>query len=208
MAILECKSRLCGHIYCRMRESVLSIKTFFREFLHSPAHVGSVCPSSEALTASMISRVPLAEDGLIIDLGAGSGVVSKQLLHSGVSPERIVALELLSGFVENFQRNCPGVALQIADARDLSRVLDKQFSGLHVSGIISSLPFRVMPSSLVSEILQEVRTVAVKHNAVLVQYSYAWWMRYPLRKYGFHPNSAEIVMKNLPPAKVETYIVQ
>lgn len=176
-----------------------------REFVCAPVKVGSICPSSKALTASLIESVPLYGNGLIIDLGAGSGSVTEELLRVGVAPERILALELSLGFSKVFSRRCPGVPLIIGDARHLNTILDTYAPGRELGAVISSLPFRVMPSWLVREILQEIHDAVSRKGGLLVQYTYAWWMRYPLSKYGFLPQSSNFVLGNLPPAKVESY---
>lgn len=178
---------------------------FLFAFIKAPARVGSVCPSSRVLAARLTAAVPGEDDGLIIDLGAGSGPVTAQLLRAGVSPERIIAIEADKSFAAPFARRCGALPLTIADARQLKSVLDAAAPGKRIGAIISSLPFRTMPSGLVGEILREVRKVMRERGGVLIQYSYAWWMHYPLRQYGLRPCYASVVMRNLPPARVEVY---
>ena len=204
---MKCNSQSCNHIYCHIGENYSAIKIFLREFLHAPTNVGAVCSSSKALASTMVNLIPLVEEGIIIDLGAGSGVVSEQLLHIGVPPRRILAIEISPGFTNSFKKRCPNVSLLTGDARKLGSLLEKHSFEGRICGIISSLPFRVMPSDVVQEILQEIGKIAIRHEALLVQYSYAWWMRYPLCEYGFAPQSAKIVLNNLPPARVEVYKV-
>ena len=206
MTFIVCSTkRPCEHLYCRVLHGATTASGFLREFLRAPGAVGSVCPSSSHLTHAMMDLSHISEGGLVIDLGAGSGAVSRQLLAAGVSPKRILALEVSSGFTESFRRQCPDLPLRIGDARYLSSLLQRHAPGMKVSSIISSLPFRVMSSRLVKEILEEIRMVAAVHDARLVQYSYAWWMRYPLREYGFMPVSSRLVALNVPPARVEVY---
>jgi phospholipid N-methyltransferase len=149
----------------------------------------------------------LNSDGFIVDLGAGSGVITENLLKIGVDPQRLLAVEISSGFADVFKRRCPGVPLFMEDARNLSLILDRLDAKRPVSSIISSLPLRIMPGDSVREILDEVKTVLQKRNGSFIQYTYAWWMRYPLSKYGFQPDTARIVLKNIPPAKVESYVL-
>jgi phospholipid N-methyltransferase len=202
---------------CRLFSAWGKMRTasaFLKEFVRSPRHVGSVCPSSRFLTAALLDVMDHAASlslnerpGLIIDLGAGSGIVSETLLRAGISPRRIVAVEISSGFVRVFQRRCPGVRLLIGDARHLGALLDEYAPAAPVTGIISSLPLRVFTSELIEEILQEIKSVVARRGGVLIQYTYAWWMRYPLAQYGFMPYEARSVLRNLPPAKVESYLV-
>ncbi len=182
-----------------------STRQFFFAFLRAPSKVGSVCPSGRALAARLIAAVSGEDNGLIIDLGAGPGPVSAQLLRAGVAPERIIAIEADKNFAAPFARCCGDLPLTIADALQLKSILDAEVPGKRISAIISSLPFRIMPPSLIGAILREVRGVMRERGGVLIQYSYAWWMRYPLTRYGFIPCYASVVMRNLPPARVEVY---
>jgi phospholipid N-methyltransferase len=192
-----------GGAWSRIRTS----STFLKEFAQAPSHVGSICPSSRALTAALIQASPLNQPGLIIDLGAGSGIVSEELIKAGIEPERLLAIEISPGFAEVFARRCPGVPLFIEDARSLSLILNRLDRQRPISSIISSLPLRIMPSDLVREIMAELKQVLAVRGGSLIQYTYAWWMRYPLAQYGFKPSARRIVLKNIPPARVESYEV-
>ncbi len=186
-------------------DTMRTTRTFFGAFVRAPMHVGSVCPSSRALALALIRHIPVSDKGVIVDLGAGSGSVSEELLRCGVAPEKILAVEISEAFAELFVRRCPNVPLAIGDARRLGNVLDRHAPGRRVCGIISSLPFRVMPSECVAEILREIRKVLQERGGSFVQYTYALWMNYPLAKYGFCPHAGSIVLKNLPPARIESY---
>ena len=56
---------------------------FLREFLEAPAGVGAVWPSSEHLARGMAARIDPRGDGLVVELGAGTGVVTRALLDRG-----------------------------------------------------------------------------------------------------------------------------
>ncbi len=188
-----------------MKNKIISTKYFLKEFFRNPSHVGSVCASSKFLASAMIQYIPFAKDGLIIDLGAGSGAITRQLLESGIEANRILAIDRTNGFEKAFNENCKGVPLCIGDACQLEDVLNFYAPNQKVCAIISSLPFRVMPDEIVCQVLSEIKKIVNQHNSILVQYSYAWWKYYPLKNYGFSPNSKKMVIRNLPPARVEMY---
>ncbi|MDR0310940.1 MAG: hypothetical protein LBJ21_05085 [Acidobacteriota bacterium] len=155
----------------------------------------------------LLEGVSREEDGLVIDLGAGLGPVSAHMMRSGIAKDRIIAIEVNGVFKELFAARCPGVRLVIADARELKAILDREAPGRKISAIVSSLPIRVLGSQLTENILQQVKSVLRERGGVLIQYSYALWLNYPLQDYGLAPGSASIVWKNLPPARVESYRV-
>lgn len=180
---------------------------FFMTFLQSPLRVGSICPSSDSLVSTLIQQATMQTDGLVIDLGAGSGAVSSKLIKAGVNSERILAVEVSSRFKNAFTKRCPTVALAIGDARELHTIVNNHSLNKPVSLIISSIPFRSLPEILNQQIANTLQAVMEEHHCQLVQYSYAWWMQYPLKKYGFLPQDSKFVMKNVPPARVEWYNV-
>ena len=198
------------HTPCHIRNIITAARgatLFLRAFIKRPTTVGSVCPSSEALTDRLLAGVSRRDDGLVIDLGAGSGPVSAAMLRSGIARDRIIAVESLGSFAAPFSARCPGVRLVVGDARNLKAILDREAPGRPVSAVVSSLPFRVLGPDLTRDILREIHLVLEERGGTLVQYSYAWWMRYPLRASGFTPMRASVEWKNLPPARVEAYAV-
>lgn len=180
---------------------------FMTEFMRAPFNVGSVCPSSRALTQTLVRMADLSGSGLVIDLGAGSGIVTRELLLCGVAPERILAVELSPGFRKAFSEQCPGVTMITGDARELGSLLEAHAPGRGIGTIISSLPLRIMPDSVVAAVMRELRGVLAERGGTLLQYSYFWWMNFPLRRFGFAPRSSRLVLKNVPPARVEDYRV-
>lgn len=181
---------------------------FFREFVRMPGQVGSICPSSRTLASTMARCVlerPAFENGLIVDLGTGTGIVSEQLLRLGVRPDNILALDISENFRLQFIRNCRNVNLIINDASNLPQILNQRYPEVSLSAIISSLPLRVLPESKVKEIMAGIRHCLCLRGGVLVQFTYAIWMHAPLRKYGFKRCGRRMVYTNLPPALVEVY---
>ena len=185
---------------------------FVKEFACSPFNVGSICPSSRILAGQLVS---LAQDdagapstGLILDLGAGPGPVTGELLRAGVAPERIVAVERSPSFVRTFQHRYRNVPILAGDAADLRQMLAEKFPDSPIRAIISSLPFRAIPRKIAVRILWELHETLVERGGVLVQYSYVWWQKHTLRDEGFSPRVSRLVFKNVPPARVESYVVE
>lgn len=192
-----------------MIDKVLAGTVFFGQFLRSPGKIGSVCPSSRFLTHALVKAALGASDsrdGIIVDLGAGSGVVSRELLNSGVSPDRILAIDISDRFKDIFSRNCHGLELHTGDARQLENLIATYCPSLPLQAVISSLPLRVMPCQVVAEIMMETLKVLRGRGGVLVQYTYAFWMHSALSRYGFFTEERRFVPINIPPALVEMYI--
>ena len=56
--------------------TVLQNWTFLKHFLKSPSSVGSITPSSPSLTKAMVSAIDWANVNSVVELGAGTGVLT------------------------------------------------------------------------------------------------------------------------------------
>lgn len=178
---------------------------FAYNFLKSPRQIGAVCPSSHYLASTLVKAALSEAEGLIVDLGAGTGVVTGKLLEYGVPSHSIVAVERCSTFAAGFQRKYPGVLALEADACRLTSLLQQFRPDVPVRAVISSLPFCTLPPDIRREVSAQIATVLRQRGGLLIQYSYAWWMHFPLRRYGFAPRQRYFVFRNVPPAIVEVY---
>ena len=62
---------------------------FVREWLKSPCAMGTICPGGVCLAQAMAARAGHGKNGLVIELGAGTGCVTGALRKAGVAPERL-----------------------------------------------------------------------------------------------------------------------
>lgn len=191
-----------------MLDKIWTNAFFLSQFLRYPGKIGSLCPSSKYLAHALVRAALRKEDsanGLIVDLGAGSGVVSRELLKNGVSPDRILAVDISDNFKKIFSEQCHGLELHTGDARNLEEMIMDHTPQIPLQAIISSLPLRVMPGHEVAEIMRKTLDVLRRHGGVLIQYTYAFWMHAALAPYGFLKIERKFVPINLPPALVEMY---
>lgn len=183
---------------------------FFTQFLRFPFTIGSICPSGKALTRTLVEMAVngnRANAGIIVDLGAGTGVVSRELLCQGIKPENILAIDVCEHFLDAFHKNCPQLQLNIGDARNLRAIIARRFRMPRIRAIISSLPLKSLPGNVVASILEEVRQVLNEHKCVFIQYTYAFWSACALTRFGFHVERKHYIAKNLPPALIERYSI-
>src|SRR3546814_162706 len=76
---------------------------FIQEFITRPGTIGAICPSSRFLAKHMALEVPRADDGLVIELGGGTGVITQALLDQGVAPEKLMVIEYSNQFVQKLR---------------------------------------------------------------------------------------------------------
>src|SRR5271165_7033245 len=81
---------------------------FFRRWLANPVQMGSVVPSSAALCARIVRQTRRAQDEAVLELGAGTGVISRALLESGVPADRLFVVEIAPAMAAHLRRALPG----------------------------------------------------------------------------------------------------
>lgn len=175
-----------------------SVLVFLGEMLSKPAHVGAVWPSSPQLADGMASLVPEG-DGLVIELGGGTGAVTKALLDRGISPDRLLVVERSPVFVRHLRQRFPGIMVQEGDAAELSSLVP---GSRPVDAIVSSLPLRSLPPTVVTAIVREWQTV-IADGGVVVQFTYAIAGIRPVA--GFLVKASRIIWSNLPPARIMAF---
>jgi phospholipid N-methyltransferase len=171
---------------------------FARELLHQPSAVGAIWPSSRRLAASMAARVPRHRDGLVVELGAGTGAVTRALLKRGIAPRRLVVIDKSLPFVRHLRARFPSVRVLQGDAARLSELLPE---GQPIDAIVSSLPLRSLPAKDAAAIVAQWARL-LPTGATVIQFTYALGARVRSPLPGFLERTSDIVWANLPPARV------
>jgi phospholipid N-methyltransferase len=175
---------------------------FLHEWLAGPGSVGSIWPSSRELARCMAARVPPRGDGLVVELGAGTGVVTQALLDRGVSVDRLRVVERSPAFVQHLRKRFPAVPVIQGDATALDGLLPV---GIPVDAVVSSLPLRSLVAGDVRAI-EDQWCDLVRPGGLLVQFTYALNGRSPDLADCFAQCGREFVWANLPPAKIMTFV--
>lgn len=171
---------------------------FARELLSQPAAVGALWPSSGRLARSVASRVPCRGDGLVVELGGGTGAVTHALLQQGIAPGRLAVVECSPVFVRYLRARFPGVTILQGDAAALGELLPP---GSRIDAIVSSLPLRSLPAQEAAAIVAQWGAL-VGNGSIVVQFTYDLRGTEHLSLPGFLHHASVIVWANFPPARV------
>lgn len=175
---------------------------FAREMLSRPSAVGAIWPSSRRLASSVASGVPVHGDGLVVELGGGTGAVTYALLQRGITPGRLMVIERSAAFVRHLRAQFPGVAIVQGDAAELGALLP---GGRPVDAIISSLPLRSLPARQAAAVVAQWRALIADHG-IVVQFTYDLRGTGSRPLSGFLQRTSHIVWANFPPARVLTLV--
>ena len=154
---------------------------FVRAWVRSPRSVGMVCPSGMPLARSMAAFAPRKGDGLVVELGAGTGTVTRQLLDAGIAPRRLVVVEQSPVMVSLLRERFPQLAILEADARWLADCLPRD---RQVDCIVSSLPLLSLNERVRNQIISAMFEV-LHEGGLLIQYTYSWRKANAFLKDGF-----------------------
>ena len=120
------------------------LRLFLRRWTRNPLQMGSVVPSSPALGRCIARLVRRRADESVVELGAGTGAVSRALLRSGLPPERLVVVELVPEMADHLRSALRGVRVLCGDAFDLPRLLPARLHG-RVGTAICGIPLVLLP---------------------------------------------------------------
>src|ERR1700722_17519815 len=93
---------------------------FFGLWLQKPLQIAAITPSSARLAAVMAQLVDLVRPGPVLELGAGTGSLTRGLLRVGCPAERLIALEREPALAAALRRSFPGVGTVTGDAPALA----------------------------------------------------------------------------------------
>ena len=99
-----------------MDDKVADEGRFLRSWLEDPLRVGAVSPSGRALARMMARYVDPQAPGPVIELGPGTGSMTRALLERGVAPERLFLIEFDPNFCKLLKERFPGVNVIEGDA--------------------------------------------------------------------------------------------
>lgn len=143
---------------------------FLRSFVDSPRKVGAVLPTSRRTVRDTLDLAPLERARYVVELGAGTGVYTREILARLGPDARLLAFEVDPNLATalSVQLHDPRLSVVQDSAADLERHLDGERADVLVSG----LPFTSLPAAERKRILDASRDALAPDGAMLVlQYS-------------------------------------
>jgi phosphatidylethanolamine/phosphatidyl-N-methylethanolamine N-methyltransferase len=175
---------------------------FFRRWLANPLEMGSVVPSSPALCRRIVRATRRGPDEHVLELGAGTGVVSRALLESGVPPERLTVVEIVPSMAAWLARTLPGAQVVAGDARDLPALLPQAMQG-RIGTVICGIPLVLLPLAEQARFIAAIEAVAPGRG--FLHYSYCVTSPLPAARHRLTARREAWTPLNLPPASVWRY---
>ena len=178
---------------------------FLKTWFESPRLTGAVSPSGRFLARAMARAVGPAREGLVVELGPGTGPVTRALLEQGVPPAQLILVEYEAAFCRLLAKRFPDVHVLQGDAFTLQRTL-ADWSDQPIRAIVSSLPLLNQPLARRTALIEDAFALMAP-GGVFVQFTYGMASPVP-RPAGVSYFSAQAtapIWLNLPPARVWSY---
>jgi phosphatidylethanolamine/phosphatidyl-N-methylethanolamine N-methyltransferase len=173
---------------------------FLSRWLKAPHRIGALAPSSRYLAEAMARQVDIRQARLVVELGGGTGSITRALLAAGVAPEKLIVVERDERLHLLLADRFPGLRVLRGDAAQLVQLL-RPLGITSASAIVSSLPLLSMPKRLRHRIVEQSFTLLGERGS-LVQFTYGLASPLPAREFAVSGRVAARVWRNLPPAFV------
>jgi phosphatidylethanolamine/phosphatidyl-N-methylethanolamine N-methyltransferase len=184
------------------RQGAANSGMFFRRWLANPLQMGSIVPSSKSLCDRIVRQSRRSGDELIVELGAGTGVISRALLAAGTPAERLCVVEIVPDMAEYLYRVLPGVTVIEGDARDLPTLIPHHWHG-RVGTVICGIPLVLLPKAEQRRFIDAIEAVAPGRG--FLHYSYCVTSPLPARHHALAAKREAWTPLNFPPASVWRY---
>ena len=184
---------------------------FLQAFLKNPAKVGAIAPSSSELAAEMLQGIQPDDHNIVLELGVGTGAITKFLRDIVPSKDSYLGLELDSDLVKTLNENYPDMNIICGNAADAYTI--HKDSGLgKVRYLVCCLPFVSLPKEISQSVLVEIQKFMDEGCELRIfQYAHGYYLppaiklrEFMKKRYG-KTRRSPLVLKNVPPAFTLTW---
>jgi len=133
---------------------------FFKGFLKNPKEVGSVIPSSRFLTRRTLECGDVRRARVIVELGPGTGVLTRHALEHMRPDAKLVAIEISEDFVEVLRKDFPDPRVYVhhGSATEIEAALAK-VGETRADLVMSGIPFSTLEHGVGLETLRAAKRV-------------------------------------------------
>ena len=179
-----------------------NLLAFIKAFMINPREIGAISPSSRWLAKEMVAHVNLPDDTILVELGAGTGVITEALLHIGIKPQNLIVIEYSPKLVEKLRMRFPMLQIIEGDAANIEQLLANKRD--KVNTIISSLPLRSLPKERAKIVLDHVQSI-LPSGGKYIQFTYSFLQNHFGSLADCHIIFSKRIWFNLPPARVDVF---
>jgi phospholipid N-methyltransferase len=179
-----------------MKRDIQERIRFFRSFLANPRQVGAILPTSRRAVRDMLDMADFARARCVVELGAGTGVYTEEILPRLRPDARFLAFEVDPELVATLDGRFEDPRVQVIN--DSAENVGNYLDGAKVDIIVSGLPFTSLPEPVKRNIFEQIKQVLAPEG-VMVAIQYSTMVQRDLRRI-FASVRRRISPLNVPPA--------
>jgi phosphatidylethanolamine/phosphatidyl-N-methylethanolamine N-methyltransferase len=176
---------------------------FFKGWLDKPKAVGAIVPTSSITARRMASVVDPSSNLPVLELGPGTGVITRAILERGIRPENLYTVEYSEDFVDFLRVEFPGVNVIHGDAFDLDRTLGA-FGDLKFDACVSGVPLLNFPVARRIAYIEGILD-RLPEGRPIVQLTYGPLSPVPPKRGNYTVSHLDFVFRNVPPTQLWVY---
>ncbi|WP_048647170.1 phospholipid N-methyltransferase PmtA [Nitratireductor soli] len=176
---------------------------FFRGWIDQPKAVGSIIPTSGVTARRMASVIDTSSGLPVLEVGPGTGVITRAILAHGVKPENLYAVEYSPDFVKHLRDCYPGVNVIEGDAFDLDQTLGAD-APTQFDSVISGVPLLNFPVAARISYLESLLR-RMPEGRPVVQLTYGPKSPIPPGQGDYTVEHFDFVIRNIPPTRLWVY---
>jgi phospholipid N-methyltransferase len=181
---------------------------FFRQWLARPLSTAAFSPSSRFLSRRMVRAIPPGTRR-VIELGAGTGALTRTLINHGIAIDNLLAIEFNPSLHRYLLRRFPGLTAVRGDARVMSQLAEVvSFAEKSpVRAVVSGLGLLSMSREAQYSILSSAFEL-MPEGGSFVQFTYGPAVPVAdevMRRLGLRARRHGFALCNLPPAWVYVF---
>lgn len=145
-------------------------RRFLRSFLAHPRQVGAVLPTSRRAVRDLLDMASFDRARCVVELGAGTGVYTRQIVPRLPAAAHLLALEVDRGLASALEAELGDPRVRVL-GESAERLVD-HLDGARADVIVSGLPFTTLPGPVRQTVLDQARRALAPGGTMLVlQYS-------------------------------------
>jgi phosphatidylethanolamine/phosphatidyl-N-methylethanolamine N-methyltransferase len=176
-------------------------RLFFQRWIKNPRQLGTLAPISLKL-ATLAAKAAIASykpGMLVIEIGAGTGRLTRALLKAGVRSQDIIAVELDGQMCDFLRQTLPDIHVIEGDACHLNTLIPADQVG-KVCVVVSAIPLMYLKENMRQSIIKAAFAV-LKPRSEIIHVTYN--NKSPLRFWkGLQQSRAAAAWFNIPPGFV------
>jgi phosphatidylethanolamine/phosphatidyl-N-methylethanolamine N-methyltransferase len=176
---------------------------FFGSVLRAPRTTGAVAPTSSETATLMASHIDTSSGLPVLELGPGTGAITRAILATGLPQDRLFAIEYSDRFCRMLREEWPRANIVQGDAFSLRETLGANAPGAFDT-VISGLPLLNFPKEMRISLLDQALDLLAPGRP-FVQFSYGVSAPVKAVDRRIRISRTPWVLKNVPPARVWIY---